>query len=78
VHHKNVTVAHVLAQTSLNISFRRVLVGNKWTFWLQLCRKLMRVHLNEETDRFVWSLTTNGLFTVKSMYEDLMNNHTPF
>jgi hypothetical protein len=36
VHHKNVTVAHVLAQTPLNISFRWVLNGNKWTSWLQL------------------------------------------
>jgi hypothetical protein len=36
VHHKNVTVAHVLAQTPLNISFRWVLNGNKWTSRLQL------------------------------------------
>jgi hypothetical protein len=78
VHHKNVTVAHVLSQTPLNISFRRLLVGNKWTLWLQLCRKLMRIHLSDENDRFVWNLSTNGLFTVKSMYEDLMNDHTPF
>jgi hypothetical protein len=39
----------------------------------------MAVNLNEENDRFVWSLATNGLFTVKyPMYEDLMNDHTPF
>jgi uncharacterized protein Usg len=76
VHHKNVTVAQVLAQTPLNITFRRVLSGNKWTLWLQLCRKLMLVTLNEENDRFVWNLTSNGLFTVKSMYEDIMSDHT--
>jgi hypothetical protein len=34
VRHKNVTVAHVLAQTPLNISFRRMLLGNRWTLWL--------------------------------------------
>jgi hypothetical protein len=78
VHHKNVIVAHVLAQTPLNISFRRLLNGNKWTSWLQLCRKLMTVNLNEESDCFVWNLTTNGLFTVKSMYEDIMSDHTLF
>jgi hypothetical protein len=31
VHHKNITIAQVLAQTPLNITFRRVLSGNKWT-----------------------------------------------
>jgi hypothetical protein len=78
VRHKDVTVAHVLAQTPLNISFRRVLLRNKWTLWLQLCRKLMRINLSDDNDRFVWSLTINGTFTVKSMYEDLMNDHKSF
>ena len=78
VHHKNLKVAHVLAQTPLNISFRRVLSGNKWTAWLSLCRKLMMVNLTDDSDRFVWKLTTTGLFTIKSMYEDLMNDHTPY
>ena len=27
---------------------------------------------------FVWKLTINGLFTVKSMYKDMMNGHTWF
>jgi hypothetical protein len=53
VHHKNITVAHVLAQPPLNITFRRVLSGSKWTSWLQLCRKLMMVTLNDEDDCFV-------------------------
>jgi hypothetical protein len=78
VNHKNVLVAHVLAQTPLNISFRRVLSGNKWTSWLHLCQRLMMVNLNDEPDCFMWKLTTSGLFTVKSMYEDLMNDHTPY
>ena len=76
--HKNVTVAHVLAQTPLNIGFRRVLSENNWTDWLHLCQRLMGVSLNDEKYRFVWKLTTNGLFTVKSMYEYLMNDHTPY
>ena len=56
VRHKDVTVAHVLAQNPLNISFRRALLGNRWAVWLQLCRKLMTVNLNDERDRFVWGL----------------------
>lgn len=78
VRHKNVMVAHVLAQTPLNISSRRALLGNRWTLWLQLCQKLMRFNLNDEQDHFVWGLTSNGKFTVKSMYEDLMSDHTPY
>ena len=38
----------------------------------------MRVQLSDEKDLFVWRLTTNGLFMVKSMYEDLMSDHTPY
>jgi GH15 family glucan-1,4-alpha-glucosidase len=68
----------VLAQTHLNISFRRAQLANKWTSWLQLCQKLMMINLNDKTGRFVWRLTTNDLFTVKSMYEDLMSDHAPF
>jgi hypothetical protein len=78
VNHKNVLVAHVLAHVPLNIGFRRVLSGNKWTTWLHLCQRLMMVNLNNEPDCFMWKLTTNGLFTVKSMYEDLMNDHTTY
>ena len=38
----------------------------------------MMVNLNDEPDCFMWKLTTSGLFTVKSMYEDLMNDHTTY
>jgi hypothetical protein len=78
VQYKNVTVANVLSSVPLNIRFRRVLNGNKWTAWLNLCRRLMSVNLVDEQDKFVWKLTTSGSFTVKSMYEDLMNDQTPY
>jgi hypothetical protein len=78
VQSKNVTVASVLSSVPLNVSFRRVLNGNKWTAWLHLCRRLMTVNLVDEQDKFVWKLTTSGVFSVKSMYEDLMNDHTPY
>jgi hypothetical protein len=78
VQHRNVLVADVLAQVPLNIQFRRVLHGNKWMDWLHLCGRFMYVTLGDQTDSFVWNLTTSGLFTVKSMYGDLMNDHTPF
>lgn len=34
--------------------------------------------LNNDDDKFVWKLTSTGLFSVKSMYADLINNHTRF
>jgi hypothetical protein len=78
VQRKNVLVANVLGQTPLNIGFRRLLNDNKWNEWLHLCQRLMSVQLSDEPDKFIWNLTTNGVFTVKSMYEDLINGHTTF
>ena len=53
VQRNNVTVAHVLGHVPLNISFRRVLIGDKWTSWLHLCQRLMMVQLSDEQDKFV-------------------------
>jgi hypothetical protein len=78
VQRKNVLVANVLANAPLNIVFRRVLSGNKWNDWLHLCQRLMMVQLSDNPDKFVWKLTTSHVFTVKSMYLDLMNGHTRF
>ena len=40
--------------------------------------RLMDITLTDTPDIFHWNLTPNGTFTVKSMYEDLMNGHTRF
>lgn len=79
VQQQNVSVHDVLNNTSpLNLGFRRALVGNKWDMWSHLCLRLMEVTLTDVPDTFKWKLTQNGLFSVKSMYEDLMNDHTRF
>jgi hypothetical protein len=78
VMHKNVSDHSVLSSRPLNIGFRRTLDGSKWDEWMHLCNRLILVHLNDEPDRFVWKLTKSGIFTVKSMYEDLMNYHEHF
>ena len=36
------------------------------------------VQLFEVPDKFVWKLNPSGLFTVKSMYLDLMNDDTRY
>ena len=62
----------------LNISFKRALIGDKWDAWSHLCHRLMEVQLLDTDDTFVWNLTANGIFTVKSLYEDSLNGHTRF
>jgi hypothetical protein len=75
---KQVTVASVLGQNPLGIEFRRSLTGFRWERWLHLVSRLMDVSLSSEQDKFVWSLTTSGVFTVKSMYLDYMKGHTKY
>jgi hypothetical protein len=53
VRHKNVLVSTVLAQTPINITFRRGLNEHKYNEWLNMCHKLMNVNLTTEQDKFV-------------------------
>lgn len=45
-----------------------LLVGERWNAWLHLVRRLMDVQLSDQADTIRWKLTTNGIFSVKSMY----------
>jgi hypothetical protein len=38
----------------------------------------MNTQLSNQKDKFVWSLTTSGLFTVKLMYLDLLDDGAKF
>jgi hypothetical protein len=38
----------------------------------------MLINRNEEPDRFTWTLTPSGVFSVKFLYADLMNDHTQY
>jgi hypothetical protein len=78
VHRKHDTVEPVMGSTPLNIGFRRRLIGDKWDQWTHLCQRLMRINLNDDIDKFVWGLTSTGKFTVKSMYNDILNGHTRY
>ncbi|WVZ50186.1 hypothetical protein U9M48_001463, partial [Paspalum notatum var. saurae] len=71
---KHTTVADVFRSSPLNISFRRGLVGNKLQEWHNLVANLMFVNLEEGNDTFVWGLDKSGSFSVKSMYNSLINN----
>jgi hypothetical protein len=75
VNHTNVSVAHVMNELPLNIGFRRALSDNRWDRWAHLVGRLMEVQLSENDDTFHWNLTQSGLFTVKSMYLDLLDGN---
>ena len=38
----------------------------------------MGIHLSDQHDSFIWGLRPDGVFLVKSMYADYMNEHTMF
>lgn len=75
---KNLTVAEVFSTVPLNLPFRRTLLGHNRSQWLNLVERLMRVTILDEPDKFRWNLNSNGVFTVKSFYEDLLNGHTRY
>ena len=67
-------VATVFQSIPLNIQFRRSLAGNRWEEWLRLVRGLMEVQLSQQPEELRWKLTRSGVFTVKSMYIDIINS----
>jgi hypothetical protein len=69
-----VTVANVLNHTPLNISFRRALVRDKLVAWYNLVAKVSHIQLIIENDVFTWNLHKHGQFSVRSMYQFLMNH----
>jgi len=74
VRRKQDYVAKVLSSIPLNISFRRNLVGRNLRDWHRIVASLHDVSLQEGRDVFVWSLQSLGIFSVKSMYDALINN----
>ncbi|WVZ54468.1 hypothetical protein U9M48_005255, partial [Paspalum notatum var. saurae] len=73
VRKKQSSVAHVLSTNPLNISFRRVLVGDKLIKWNELVARIAHVQLVGHHDKAVWSITEHGQFTVKSLYNFSVN-----
>ena len=68
----------MLSTPTLNIKFCRSRLGNRWDKWLELVNRLMHISLSNTQDVFVWGLTSSGLFSVKSMYLDLINDQPKF
>jgi hypothetical protein len=67
------TVANVMNQMPLNISFRRALIGDKLIAWYNLVAKIANHRLSQGRDIFTWDLHRHGQFSVSSMYEYIIN-----
>jgi hypothetical protein len=68
-------VADVLNFIPFNMSFGRALVGHNLHSWNSLVLILVNMHLNDNEDVFKWPLTTSGQFTVRSMYNTILNEN---
>lgn len=71
---KHTSVAEVFSTIPLNILFRRGLIGENLVRWHNLVTLVANTSLDEEVDKFRWSLHQNNLFSVQSMYNVLIGN----
>ena len=74
VRRKNLSIANAMGSVPLNVSFRRVLVGQNLVYWHELRASIVHIQLNQSTDYFRWNYHQNGLFSVRSMYLALSLN----
>jgi hypothetical protein len=75
VRRKNATVSNVLSTVPYHISFRRALVGHNLHSWNSLVLRMANIHLNDQHDVLRWSLTRRGEFSVRSMYNAILNSN---
>lgn len=71
---KGDSVTKVLSTTPLNISFRRALVGERLSEWLDLVALVVPVTLNENKDKFLWQLRKNGSFSTQTLNRESMKS----
>jgi hypothetical protein len=76
--YRHATVANVMNQMPLNISFRRALIRDKLIAWYNLVTKIANHRLSQGRDIFTWDLHQHGQFSVRSMYEYMINQGVPF
>ena len=60
VQRKEDYVGTVLHTIPLNIQFTRALVGERWSAWMHLVRKLIDVQLSDQPDSTQWKLAKKG------------------
>jgi hypothetical protein len=75
--HKDVTLQDVMETSPPSMTFRRNVVGSRLTSWNELLQKLASFQLVQGKDIFHWELNKNGILSVKSMYEALIEPIQP-
>ena len=76
---KEITVREVLEQGIVSLHFRRAMVGELHTQWVQLVQMLDGMTLRDEPDKLRWTLTSSGNFSVKSFYLAMqLSNTVPY
>jgi hypothetical protein len=71
------TIATVMATSPPNVTFRRVLLGQRLVAWNTLIQRLGDIHLSPEPDEFRWNLHVDGTFSVKSFYNAILLSDLP-
>jgi hypothetical protein len=59
------TIATVMATSPPNVTFRRVLLGQRLVAWNNLIKRLRDIQLSPEPDEFRWNLHVDGTFFCK-------------
>jgi hypothetical protein len=77
VRHKSDTIATVMATSPPNVSFRRNLIGPRLTAWNALLQRLDSIQLSAGSDVFRWNLHANGIFSVASLYNAIIQSDIP-
>jgi hypothetical protein len=77
VRRKGDTIATVMATSPPNVTFRRVLLGQRLLAWNALIQRLGDIHLSPEPDEFRWNLHVDGTFSVKSLYNAILHSDIP-
>jgi hypothetical protein len=56
------------------LSFTRTISENIMNLWFELLEIMEEVNLNDESDQIIWSFSSNGKFSVHSLYA-VINDH---
>jgi hypothetical protein len=77
VRHKSDTIALVMANSPPNVIFRRDLIGPRLPAWNALLHRLESIQLSTGPDEFRWNLHPNGNFSVRSLYNAIIQCDIP-
>ena len=70
-------MASIMESSPPNVMFSRDLHGARLVSWNALLRRLGSIHLTAGRDVFRWNLHENGIFSVSSMYNALIQPELP-